>query len=155
MLVWDPVSEQHLPFGTLKTFAAQDSEKSASEFRKKFNPRPCFKVFDMLYLNGRCLTSMSVSARKKNMRRAFKEVKGHFEYTIEFEGKNTKDIRMRMDEVMEKKGEGLVVKHPSAKYVLNGRGNDWFKVKPEYMVCLFFFILKTSCKVFDILGQPR
>ncbi|EEB87680.1 hypothetical protein MPER_14896, partial [Moniliophthora perniciosa FA553] len=40
MLVWDPVSERNLPFGTLKT-AALDKSK------KELNPRPCFKVFDL------------------------------------------------------------------------------------------------------------
>ncbi len=36
MLVWDPVSERNLPFGTLKT-AALDRSK------KEYNPRPCCK----------------------------------------------------------------------------------------------------------------
>jgi len=40
-----------------------------------------------------------------------------------------------MNEIMEKRGEGLVIKHPKAMYLLNGRNLDWIKVKPEYMVC--------------------
>jgi ATP-dependent DNA ligase len=35
------------------------------------------------------------------------------------------------------RGEGLVIKHPSAQYILNGRNEDWFKVKPEYLVRIF------------------
>ena len=27
-----------------------------------------------------------------------------------------------------------MIKHPKSQYVLNGRNNDWIKVKPEYMV---------------------
>lgn len=34
MLVWDPVSERNLPFGTLKTAALDKSKKD-------YNPRPC------------------------------------------------------------------------------------------------------------------
>lgn len=83
----------------------------------------------MLYLNGKCLTNMSVSRRKANMREAFKEVKGHCEYAIEWQAETVKDIRVMMDEVMSTRGEGLVVKHPGAKYVLNGRTNDWYKAR--------------------------
>ncbi|KAJ7066714.1 DNA ligase IV [Mycena amicta] len=126
MLVWDPVSQRNLPFGTLKT-AALDKSK------KEHNPRPCFKVFDLLYLNGQSLIDKSVTFRKKNMRGCLKEVKGRIEYATEYRGKTAKDVRQRMDEVMEARGEGLVIKHPASKYLLNGRNMDWIKVKPEYM----------------------
>ncbi|KAF8963440.1 DNA ligase 4 [Flammula alnicola] len=129
MLVWDPVSERNLPFGTLKT-AALDKSK------KEHNPRPCFKVFDLLYLNGQSLLHRSTAFRKKNMRNCLKEIQGRIEYAVEYKGKTAKDIRERMDEVMAARGEGLVIKHPLSKYVLNGRNMDWIKVKPEYMVCV-------------------
>ncbi|KAJ7115869.1 DNA ligase 4 [Mycena epipterygia] len=126
MLVWDPVSERNLPFGTLKT-AALDKSK------KEHNPRPCFKVFDLLYLNGQSLIEKSTSTRKKNMQACLKEIKGRIEFAVEYRGKTAKDVRTRMDEVMEARGEGLVIKHPASQYVLNGRNMDWIKVKPEYM----------------------
>ncbi|KAJ7634099.1 DNA ligase IV [Mycena polygramma] len=126
MLVWDPVSQRNLPFGTLKT-AALDKSK------KEHNPRPCFKVFDLLYLNGQSLIEKSTSTRKKNMRACLKEIKGRIEFAVEYRGKTAKDVRLRMDEVMEARGEGLVIKHPASQYVLNGRNMDWIKVKPEYM----------------------
>ncbi|KAF7294400.1 DNA ligase [Mycena kentingensis (nom. inval.)] len=126
MLVWDPVSQRNLPFGTLKT-AALDRTK------KENNPRPCFKVFDLLYLNGTSLLEMAVRARKRNLKNCVREIKGRVEYATEYEGTTAKDVRARLDEVMESRGEGLVIKHPKAKYILNGRNNDWIKVKPEYM----------------------
>ncbi|KNZ74643.1 DNA ligase 4 [Termitomyces sp. J132] len=126
MLVWDPISERNLPFGTLKS-AALDKSK------KEHNPRPCFKVFDLLYLNGQSLLDRSTTFRKKNMRSCLKEITGRIEFAVEYKGKTAKDIRERMDEVMAERGEGLVIKHPLAKYVLNGRNMDWIKVKPEYM----------------------
>ncbi|KAF8074989.1 DNA ligase IV [Lyophyllum atratum] len=126
MLVWDPISERNLPFGTLKT-AALDKSK------KEHNPRPCFKIFDLLYLNGQSLLHRSTSFRKKNMRNCLKEITGRIEFAVEYKGKTAKDVRQRMDEVMAARGEGLVIKHPLSKYVLNGRNMDWIKVKPEYM----------------------
>jgi DNA ligase-4 len=126
MLVWDPVSERNLPFGTLKT-AALDKSK------KEHNPRPCFKVFDLLYLNGVSLHQKSLKFRKRNLRACIKEIPGRIEFTAEFEGKTAKDVRQKMDEVMASRGEGLVIKHPDSEYILNGRNKDWIKVKPEYM----------------------
>ncbi|KAG2150301.1 ATP dependent DNA ligase domain-containing protein [Suillus bovinus] len=126
MLVWDPVSERNLPFGTLKT-AALDKSK------KEHNPRPCFKVFDLLYLNGMSLHQKSLKFRKRNLRACIREIPGRIEFTAEFEGKTAKDVRQKMDEVMASRGEGLVIKHPDSEYILNGRNKDWIKVKPEYM----------------------
>ncbi|KAJ7252709.1 DNA ligase 4 [Mycena haematopus] len=126
MLVWDPVSERNLPFGTLKT-AALDKSK------KEHNPRPCFKIFDMLYINGQSLIEKPTKYRKKQMRKCLTEIKGRIEFASEETGKTAQDVRNQMDKVMEARGEGLVIKHPLSQYVLNGRNMDWIKVKPEYM----------------------
>lgn len=126
MLVWDPVSQRNLPFGTLKTAAGDKSKKAHM-------PRPCFKVFDLLYLNGQSLIDKTTKFRKRNMRACLKEVKGRIEFVAEFTGRDAQHVRQRMDEVMEARGEGLVIKHPKSMYVLNGRNRDWIKVKPEYM----------------------
>ncbi|CCM06278.1 uncharacterized protein FIBRA_08529 [Fibroporia radiculosa] len=126
MLVWDPVSERNLPFGTLKTAALDKSKRD-------YNPRPCFKVFDLLYLNGMSLLQKSLKFRKRNLRACLKEVSGRIEYAVEYEGRTAKDVRERMNDIIASRGEGLVLKHPDSEYVLNGRNRDWIKVKPEYM----------------------
>ncbi len=63
------------------------------------------------------------------MKQCLKEVQGRVEFTTEYKGKTAKDIRERMDEIMDARGEGLVIKHPMSKYVLNGRNVDWIKVR--------------------------
>ncbi|KAF8518045.1 DNA ligase 4 [Hysterangium stoloniferum] len=126
MLVWDPITERHLPFGSLKT-AALDKSK------KELRPRPCFKIFDLLYLNGMSLIDKKLTTRKKNMRAYVSETQGRLEYVREYEGKTAKEVRTRMDQIIEDRGEGLILKHPGGKYTLNGRNVDFIKVKPEYM----------------------
>ncbi|GJE90990.1 DNA ligase 4 [Phanerochaete sordida] len=126
MLVWDPISERNLPFGTLKTAAGDKSNKNV-------RPRPCFKVFDLLYLNGQSLLQRSTRFRKRNLRSCLSEVKGRLEFVSEYEGKTAQDVRLRMEEIMNNRGEGLIMKHPDSEYVLNGRNKDWIKVKPEYI----------------------
>ncbi|KAF7796329.1 hypothetical protein EIP86_007506 [Pleurotus ostreatoroseus] len=125
MLVWDPVSQRNLPFGTLKT-AALGMTPCTSDWS-------FFKIFDMLYLNGMSLLQKSLKFRRRNLKAYIKEVQGRLEYASEWEGRTAQDIRARMEEVMSERGEGLVIKHPDSEYVLNGRNKDWVKVKPEYM----------------------
>ncbi|KAH9975651.1 ATP dependent DNA ligase domain-containing protein [Russula compacta] len=126
MLVWDPVSGRNLPFGSLKTAALDNSKKD-------LNPRPCFKVFDLLYLNGQPLINKSTKFRKRNLKACIKEIQGRIELIADFEARTAKDVRKRMEDIMAARGEGLVMKHPDAGYILNGRNKDWIKVKPEYM----------------------
>jgi len=160
MLVWDPISERNLPFGTLKTaalgwylqLASCPSAYGASQINRRRNTILghavrfyCFsihknshsnpdKVFDLLYLNGMSLHQRSLKFRKRNLRACIKEVPGRLEFTVEFEGKTAKDVREKMNEIIASRGEGLVIKHPDSEYTLNGRNKDWIKVKPEYMV---------------------
>lgn len=91
------------------------------------------QIFDILYLNGQCLARRSLKFRKRNLKAYVKEIKGRLEYVAEYEGKTVDDVRKRLDDVMENRGEGLILKHPGSEYVLNGRTKDWVKVKPEYM----------------------
>lgn len=95
-------------------------------------------------INGKSLIDRSTVSRKENMRHTVIEVKGHFEYASEWIGKTSKDVRERMEEVMNaryksftafdhlihhiRRGEGLVIKHMKARYILNGRNEDWIKV---------------------------
>ncbi len=92
------------------------------------------KIFDILYLNGQSLAKYSVKYRKQHLIAVVKEVKGRMEYVATYEGKSANDVRRRLEEVMDNCGEGLVLKHPKAQYVPNGRNNDWVKINPEYMV---------------------
>ena len=68
------------------------------------------------------------------MTHAVREVRGRIQYVSHWEGKTAKDVRRALEKVVERNGEGLVIKHPLAKYILNGRNSDWIKVKPDYMV---------------------
>ena len=92
------------------------------------------KIFDLLYLNGISLTKKSLKYRKRNLKSCITEVKGRLEFVTEFEGKTANDVRKRMEDVMEARGEGLILKHPYSEYVLNGRNKDWIKVKPNCIV---------------------
>ena len=86
------------------------------------------KVFDLLYLNGQSLIHKSTKFRKRNLKSCIKEIHGRIEFVVDFEARTAKDVRKKMEDIMAARGEGLVMKHPDAGYVLNGRNKDWIKV---------------------------
>jgi ATP-dependent DNA ligase len=61
------------------------------------------KIFDILFLNGVSLVAKTLRVRKGLMRKHVSEIHGRIEYVQEFVGKTAKDVRMRMDEIMENK----------------------------------------------------
>lgn len=68
------------------------------------------------------------------MRSCFKEVTGRLNYIPQSVGKTVNALRCKIEEVVERGGEGLVIKHSLSKYSLNERTPDWIKVKPDYIV---------------------
>lgn len=133
MVVWDPNLEKYCNFGYLKT-AALDTIKTGGQDA----PRPCYKIFDILYMRSSSgketmMTEMPLKNRQKTIKSLFYEIPGRFEFAISRPGKTVQDVEKLLHEIVESRGEGLVIKTPSSKYILGGRENCWMKVKPEYM----------------------
>ncbi|GJN92108.1 hypothetical protein Rhopal_005137-T1 [Rhodotorula paludigena] len=133
MLVWDPTIEKYMPFGNLKTFALTKTPHIGPN-----DPRPCFKVFDILFLKGkngegRALINHSLWQRKQMLARMITPKKGVIEIADCAKGKSVEDIREYLMRILEERGEGLVVKNPQSFYALGGRETSWIKIKPEYM----------------------
>ncbi|CUA67897.1 DNA ligase 4 [Rhizoctonia solani] len=137
MMVWDPMLDKYLAFGTLKTAAADILGKV--DARDEDSPRPCFKVFDILLLRNpsspapRIFSNTPLSTRRKLLVHVFKPVQGRFELATQSFGSSAKDVETALEKIVEEKGEGLVLKAPDSPYVLAGREAFWVKVKPEYM----------------------
>ncbi|GAA5828242.1 hypothetical protein JCM11251_002654 [Rhodosporidiobolus azoricus] len=133
MLVWDPSMHKYMPFGNLKTFAMQRKDH--------FDPqdaRPCFKVFDILYIKGTSGTPQpllhnALWDRKQLLHKVLKPIKGVIEIADCATGTSLEDIRDQLTRILEDRGEGLVVKHPFSMYTLGSREQAWIKIKPEYM----------------------
>ncbi|GAA5924604.1 hypothetical protein JCM1841_003439 [Sporobolomyces salmonicolor] len=133
MLVWDPALRKYMPFGNLKTFAVVSRDHIGPN-----DPRPCFKVFDILYLkakNGESQSFLRVALwrRRAFLQTLFKPKKGVIELADYARADSIAQIREYLGRILEERGEGLVVKHPNSMYNLGGRDDSWIKVKPEYM----------------------
>ncbi|GAA5867873.1 hypothetical protein JCM3774_004706, partial [Rhodotorula dairenensis] len=133
MLVWEPHLEKYMAFGNLKSYA----KVQASDIGD-FDPRPCYKVFDILYIKGKngqsqCLLNKPLWRRKILLSQVIKPKTGVLEIADCAKASSKAEIHAFLVRILEERGEGLVVKHPLAKYTLGAREPAWIKIKPEYM----------------------
>ncbi len=133
MVAYDPSLGKVLPFGDLKTYA------KASSFNA-LDPRPCFKVFDVLHL-GTAYGSTSLLGTPLAGRRELLETKvftppegvtNVIEIALTEKCFSVDCIQRFLGKVIYERGEGIIVKNPSSLYQLGGRTNAWIKVKPDY-----------------------
>ncbi|KAK0674310.1 hypothetical protein QBC41DRAFT_352064 [Cercophora samala] len=128
MITWDPEIDKIVPFGTLKT-AALDQQKNPFQN----GPRPLYRVFDILFLNGKPLADYTLRDRHAALEKAVRGEHRRLEIHP-YESATTPDaIEPFLRRVVAEASEGLVLKNPRSRYQLNSRNNDWIKVKPEYM----------------------
>ena len=128
MVTWDPELDRMVEFGHLKTAAIEEQKNPFSK-----GPRPLYKVFDLLYINGTSLTNHALRARRKALETVIKNVERRLEIHTYKEAHSVADIEPSLREAIEDASEGLVLKNPRSRYRLNERNDDWMKVKPEYM----------------------
>ncbi|KAJ9231272.1 hypothetical protein DTO166G5_6894 [Paecilomyces variotii] len=128
MITWDPEQDAPVPFGTLKTAALSEQRNPFSS-----GPRPLFRVFDILYLNGQDLTRYTLRDRRTALQKSINPVHRRFEIHPYEEARSAAEIEPLLRKVVEEASEGLVLKNPRSPYRLNERHDDWMKVKPEYM----------------------
>ncbi|KAJ5945809.1 Nucleic acid-binding OB-fold [Penicillium verhagenii] len=128
MITWDPEQDAMIPFGTLKTAALAEQRNPFSN-----GPRPLFRVFDILHLNGRDLTKYTLRDRRAALQKTIQPVHRRFEILPYEEATTATEIETSLRRVVAQASEGLVLKNPRAQYRLNERHDDWMKVKPEYM----------------------
>ena len=128
MVTWDPELDRMVEFGHLKTAAIAEQKNPFST-----GPRPFYKVFDLLYINGTSLTNHVLRDRRKMLETVVKNVERRLEIHTYKKAHSASDIEPILREVIEDASEGLVLKNPRSPYRLNERNDNWMKVKPEYM----------------------
>ncbi|KAJ3277612.1 DNA ligase (ATP) [Borealophlyctis nickersoniae] len=130
MRAFNTETEMYEPFGNLKT-ASNDVQRLGASSKL----RPCFHVFDILYVNGKSLVDRPLSDRYSLLPRFIKEKKNFIEILPHEEGRTVEDVTRLLDEHMIRCEEGLMIKNPLSYYTPSGR-QDWLKIKPDYIDAL-------------------
>lgn len=130
MLAYDPITKDFMPFGTLKPSADSAREET---FSKVHDPRPCFVIFDILYLDGQSLIHRPLKERKELLHQHVNPNDGHLIIIKSTEIDSKEKLYDQMDQALSDKLEGIIVKDLESTYAVGKRLNSWIKLKPEYV----------------------
>ncbi|KAF9912484.1 DNA ligase (ATP) [Linnemannia zychae] len=131
MVEYDPATKEVINFGTVKTAGGDHSESTHKR-------RPMLYVFDVINMNGASIIEHSLETRREMLDSIIpKESEGRLEILKHKVGTTEQHIVDAIDEAIMDRQEGVIVKNPRSPYIPNGRGEQWVKIKPEYVDGVF------------------
>ena len=93
----------------------------------------CLVLYDICLLNGKVLTNIPLWERIEILGKIINVKEGRVELSKRVKASSTKDVVDALNEAIDRREEGLVVKDPDSVYRPAARaGGGWIKVKPEY-----------------------
>ncbi|KAL3869402.1 hypothetical protein ACJMK2_042087 [Sinanodonta woodiana] len=95
--------------------------------------QPCYHVFDILFYNGKVLTNLPLKERVQYLEKAITPVEGRITISQHKEAYSNQDCADALNEAIDNREEGIMLKNPESVYKPNTRKGGWFKVKPEYV----------------------
>ncbi|XP_052257350.1 DNA ligase 4-like [Dreissena polymorpha] len=114
---------------TYATKAMNTDVKSAS----KEGFQPCLQVFDVMFYNDKVLTNLPLRERLGYLEKVFTPCEGRMMISQHREARTNQDCADALNEAIDGREEGIMVKNPDSVYRPNTRKGGWFKVKPEYV----------------------
>jgi DNA ligase 4 len=133
MVVYDPLIDKYLPFGTLKSSAGARYDPSRGQ---DCEPHPCLVIFDVVCYNGQSLLNWTLTERISLLHEKVIKtpIKGYLDLISRSKLlSSTEDITTALDEIIQDQGEGLILKDPLTPYIPAHRSTHWIKIKPEYV----------------------
>ncbi|KAK0144697.1 DNA ligase 4 [Merluccius polli] len=93
----------------------------------------CFCVFDVLLVNGRKFSKETLRTRDETLHTVFEPLKGRIHLVAKTEAQTTQEVVNALNDAIDKREEGIMVKDPLSLYKPDKRGEGWLKLKPEYV----------------------
>lgn len=116
-----------LPFQVMLERTVPRELKPEELEKRKKKVRVTVKAFDILFLNGRELTGLPLSERRKYLLEVVPE-----EYIVEgVDCQNEVELMRFYETALKNKFEGIVVKSLNSPYEIRQRTYTWLKLKPE------------------------
>lgn len=115
-----------------KTFATKAMNTDIKRQQQE-GLQPCLHVFDIVLLNDKVLTNQPLKERLKILKTVFEEEEGRCLLSQHKEARSNQDCADALNEAIDGREEGIMVKNPESVYRPNTRKGGWFKVKPEYV----------------------
>ena len=95
----------------------------------------CLYVYDILLLNDKILTNLPLYQRLQELQSVIpKAIEGRVHFANRQEASSAVELTNALNQAIDNREEGIMVKDPNGKYRPNARGGQggWLKIKPEY-----------------------
>lgn len=133
MITFDIEKDMVLPFGLVKNSAMNHVQAEITGVSLTDSHRPLFIAFDLVYLNGKSLTSLELWRRKDYLSKILTPVEKKVEIIQYHKSDDAMDIKNSLEHAISVGSEGIVLKNLQSKYNIASRNSDWIKIKPEYL----------------------
>ncbi|KAK2178306.1 hypothetical protein NP493_548g00024 [Ridgeia piscesae] len=95
--------------------------------------QPMMFVFDILQYNHSVLSNKPLKERCKILKDVFDPIEGRIKVSEVKIGSTKQDCVNALNEAIDLREEGIMVKDPDTPYCPNKRKGGWYKIKPEYI----------------------
>ncbi|XP_064626451.1 DNA ligase 4-like [Lineus longissimus] len=116
-----------------KTLGSKGENFDIKSTKEMENYHPCYCVFDVLMLNGKVWSNKPLTERLEALVEIFNPVEGRIFLAERRKGRTNQDVADALNEAIDGREEGIMVKRPDSIYKPNTRKGGWFKIKPEYV----------------------
>ncbi|KAI5618496.1 DNA ligase 4 isoform X1 [Silurus asotus] len=118
---------------TTETFMQKGSKFDVKRLLDDSDLQTCFCVFDILLVNDQKFGNEPLKKRYDTLKTVFTPVKGRIQLVQYTEAKTRQEVINALNEAIDDREEGIMVKDPMSIYKPDKRGEGWLKIKPEYV----------------------
>lgn len=118
---------------TTETFMQKGSKFDIKKLVDDPELQTCFCVFDVLLVNDQKLGKEPLKKRYETLETVFTPVKGRIHLVSKSDAGSMQEVVKALNEAIDNREEGIMVKDPSSIYKPDKRGEGWLKIKPEYV----------------------
>lgn len=124
MMAYNPKTE---------TFMQKGSKFDIKRLVDDSDLQTCFCVFDVLLINNQKFGKEPLKKRYESLETVFSPIKGRIHLVSKSEGRTMQEVVNSLNEAIDNREEGIMVKDPMSIYKPDKRGEGWLKIKPEYV----------------------
>ncbi|XP_029460405.1 DNA ligase 4 [Rhinatrema bivittatum] len=119
-----------------QTFMQKGSKFDIKRMVDDSDLQTCYCVFDVLMLNDQKLARETLRKRYEVLQDLFTPIVGRIQIVHKSDASTQKNVVDALNEAIDNREEGIMVKDPMSTYKPDKRGEGWVKIKPEYVTGL-------------------
>ncbi|XP_005997060.1 DNA ligase 4 [Latimeria chalumnae] len=116
-----------------QTFMQKGSKFDIKRMVEDSELQTCYCVFDVLMVNDQKLAQETLRRRHEILQTVFTPTQGRIHIVQKIEARTKKEVVDALNDAIDNREEGIMVKDPMSVYKPDKRGEGWLKIKPEYV----------------------